>query len=291
MKVFVTGGTGSIGLPVVQNLLSHGYEVLALARSERSVRLLKKAGAVVIDGDLRRPKDWLAQIGEIDVIVHLGLEFSPEDGEIDKGFLSALIESRSGQKPLRFIMTGGCWIYGNTGDHKAQEGEGFDESEAWDWWAQSLELANSALELETIVIHPAMVWSKDGNCFGMLDDIRSGGPVRVHENADHRWTLVNDEDLSDLYRLVLEQGQPGEEYNAAGEEGVCLGDLARELCKNHNHHSWLDVVAIADTVREQGEWAEGFGLDQQMSSEKARRELGWKPKSCDISSFFSSRHE
>jgi nucleoside-diphosphate-sugar epimerase len=280
--VFVTGGTGSVGSQVVKNLLMHGHRVVGLARSQRSADKLAQAGASVVIGNLAKPDTWIAQIEGVDALIHMGLEFSPEDGEIDRGFLSALIESRSGQKPLRIILTGGCWIYGNTGDYKAQEGEGFDESDAWNWWSESLALANTSSELETIVIHPAMVWNKDGNCFGMLDNIRSRGPVKIHENADHRWTLVNDEDLAELYRLVLEQGMPGEEYNAAGQEGVCMGDLARQLCKKHNHHAWLDVVAVADTMREQGAWAEGYGLDQQMSSAKARRELGWEPKYCDI---------
>jgi nucleoside-diphosphate-sugar epimerase len=30
-----------------------------------------------------------------------------------------------------------------------------------------------------------------------------------------------------------------------------------------------------------GEWARGYALDQRLSSEKARAELGWRPKHCD----------
>ncbi len=288
MRVFVTGGSGSIGLPVVQNLIANGHDVLALARSERSVRVLTEAGAKVVNGDLAEPVNWISQIEGSEAVIHLGLGFSPEDGEIDKRFLTALVNAHSASRPLRFIMTGGCWIYGNTGDRKAQEGDAFDEADAWDWWAESLALANASPELEAIVIHPAMVWSKGGDCFGMMDGIKNGGPITVHENADHRWTLVNDEDLADLYCLVLERGRPGEHYNAAGQEGVCIGELARRLSKAYGHHAWLDVVAVADTMKEQGSWAEGYGLDQQMSSAKARNELGWKPKYTDIFEIFKN---
>ena len=46
MRVFVTGGTGTIGGPVVAELLGHGHTVLALARSDRSADALKRAGAM-----------------------------------------------------------------------------------------------------------------------------------------------------------------------------------------------------------------------------------------------------
>lgn len=45
MRVFLTGGTGTIGSAVTAELLAHGHTVLALARSEDSARTLTAAGA------------------------------------------------------------------------------------------------------------------------------------------------------------------------------------------------------------------------------------------------------
>ena len=287
MKVFVTGGTGAVGFPVVCNLHKHGYSVRALSRSAKSETKLKEVGVSVIAGDLENHQDWLPVLDDCEAIVHMALGFTPEDDKIEQNFLSSLMASRSGKTPLIFVQTGGCWMYGNTGNRLANEGDPFDSSGAWSWWMKNTEMLLSSDHLDTRIVHPAMVWSRSGSCFGMMDDIKKGNPVRVHENADHRWTLVNDEDLADLYRLVLEKGKKREHYNGAGEEGVCIGQLARKLCKAHEHHSWLDVVAIADTIREQGAWAEGYGLDQQMSSAKARQELGWKPQHSNIFAAFS----
>ena len=52
MRVFVTGGTGTIGGPVVAELLGHGHTVLALARSHHASDALERAGAEVLRGGL-----------------------------------------------------------------------------------------------------------------------------------------------------------------------------------------------------------------------------------------------
>jgi uncharacterized protein YbjT (DUF2867 family) len=53
MRVFVTGSTGFIGFPVVQDLISHGHQVLGLARSDESAKKLQSVGAQVHRGLLK----------------------------------------------------------------------------------------------------------------------------------------------------------------------------------------------------------------------------------------------
>src|ERR1700679_3515783 len=50
MRVFVTGASGHIGLPVVRDLLAAGHKVVGLARSEASAEKISSAGAGVRRG-------------------------------------------------------------------------------------------------------------------------------------------------------------------------------------------------------------------------------------------------
>ena len=75
MRVFVTGGTGTIGSPVVAELLGRGHTVLALARSDRSEEALKRAGAEVLRGGLDDLDVLRAGAAQADGVVSLA--FTP----------------------------------------------------------------------------------------------------------------------------------------------------------------------------------------------------------------------
>ena len=51
MRVFLAGGTGAIGRPLVARLLAGGHDVGVLARSERAVAIVRDMGAEPIEGD------------------------------------------------------------------------------------------------------------------------------------------------------------------------------------------------------------------------------------------------
>jgi dihydroflavonol-4-reductase len=51
-RVFVTGGSGVVGRALVGRLVGGGDEVIGLARSERSARLIESLGAGAVRGDL-----------------------------------------------------------------------------------------------------------------------------------------------------------------------------------------------------------------------------------------------
>ena len=67
--VFVTGGTGYLGRPLIEALLSRGHTVRALTREASAGAL--PAGAVVIKGNALDPSGWTRSIAPADTFVHL----------------------------------------------------------------------------------------------------------------------------------------------------------------------------------------------------------------------------
>src|SRR5262245_28344540 len=69
LSVFVTGGTGYIGRPLVETLLARGHRVRALVRAASRDRLPPGAEAVV--GDALDASSFAHQLQRGDVVVHL----------------------------------------------------------------------------------------------------------------------------------------------------------------------------------------------------------------------------
>jgi uncharacterized protein YbjT (DUF2867 family) len=67
--VFVTGGTGYLGRPLIEALLSRGHTVRALTREASAGTL--PAGAIVIAGNALDPAGWIGRVAPADTFVHL----------------------------------------------------------------------------------------------------------------------------------------------------------------------------------------------------------------------------
>jgi uncharacterized protein YbjT (DUF2867 family) len=67
--VFVTGGTGYLGRPLIEALLSRGHTVRALTREASAASL--PAGSIVVKGNALDPASWTGSVAPADTFVHL----------------------------------------------------------------------------------------------------------------------------------------------------------------------------------------------------------------------------
>jgi uncharacterized protein YbjT (DUF2867 family) len=67
--VFVTGGTGYLGRPLIAALLARGHTVRALTRQASASRL--PAGAIPVAGNALEPAGWSERVAPADTFVHL----------------------------------------------------------------------------------------------------------------------------------------------------------------------------------------------------------------------------
>ena len=284
MRVFILGGTGSIGSPIVRELIERGHEVWALARSEASAAKLREGGATAIAGDIAAPERWTAGLPHVDGVIHVACDFQTEMAAIDARLLDALLPALAAQpKKPRFLYTGGCWLFGTTGGDVATEESPFRPVPGFAWMVPQLTRILGSRDVDGIVIHPAMVYTPDGGVFRRFArDALERDAVRVVGSEAVRWPLVHGADLASLYALALEHAPARSSYIGAAIGGLAVGRIARAFARRFGtRHQELEIISADAIAAELGEWARGYALDQLLSGAKARRELGWTPTHLD----------
>ncbi len=273
MRVFLLGATGTIGSAVLRELVGRGHEVAALARSEASAAWIRAHKATAVSGDIERPKRWVADLAPVDGVIHMACDFASDMAAIDRHLLDVLLPHLGSQpKRARFLYTGGGWLFGPTGDAVATEEWPFKPLPAFAWMVPHLQRLLGSADVEGIVIHPAMVHGGAGGVLRRFArDAAEGRPVRVVGSENVRWPLVHCDDLAALYALALEGAAAGSSWLGAAVEGCLVGRIARAFSQD------IEIVSADTIAAELGEWARGYGCDQQLSGGKARRALGWAP--------------
>ena len=284
MKIFTLGATGFIGSAVINILLAHQHEVIALAHHQKAKKALKAKGIKTVNGDLRAPESWVDHIFEADAVIHVASTFTDDMGDIDKNLLkimqSCAIKKR---KKIKLIYTGGCWLYGQTGNHVVTETDAFNPIAPFKWSVETINFIQNSPTFEATIIHPAMVYDRDG---GTLDRFitlaKTNQQIEVWGSLATRWPVVHRQDLAQAYRLAVESQQTGQSYNVSGQDGVSVGDMVSALEKRFTLTLPTKIRSPQDAVETLGEWAIGYTLDQQMSAHKIKQALDWQPQFTDM---------
>jgi len=280
----VLGGTGSIGSAVAGRLRQRGHQVTCLARSERSQDILRADGFNTLRGDIRSPDDWTGCAADFDAVISAASTWSDDEAQVTRHLIEKLLEAFSTSDAGKTVIyTDGCWSYGNTGDTIATEDTPFDPLPEFAWSIETARQVRDNRHVRGMVILPAMVYERDGGVLEqMAEDAQARDRIRIVGSEDVRWPLVHRTDLAQLYALMLERGAPGSSFNGAGIVSMQVGKIARALASRFGKPDDLDVLTVEQAVRDIGSWTIGYALDQQMSSAKAVRDLGWAPEHTDI---------
>lgn len=279
MRVFITGATGTVGWPIAQELMSKGYEVIALARSEASANRLREIGATPLMGDISNPAPWIGVLGDIDAIIHAAATFGDDMGAIDDQLIASfIIQAAKHSKKMKFIYTGGSWLYGETGARPATEISPLKPIQSFEWMARNMKTVLESSVFHTCIIHPACVYDQDnGVTARFVRQAKGNTTIEVWGSPDIHWPMVHRQDLARAYRLVLEKGEPGHCYNVASEQSVRVADMVRAIQARFNNANKIRILDIDIVAQTQGNWVYGTVMDQRMSSAKITSELGWSP--------------
>ncbi|MET9551604.1 NAD-dependent epimerase/dehydratase family protein [Streptomyces sp. NPDC006645] len=280
MQIFITGGSGYIGRSTVQALLGHGIEVTALARSEHSARTLTELGATPVAGALGDTGVLREAAGRADGVIHLGVDYSEGTPDVDRAAARALQEG-VGSGP--YVHTGGVWVYGDTDgvvDEDAPRNP--PPITAWRLENENEVLARAATGGRPVVVMPGLVYGHAGGLTRayFVEPGRAAGAVPCIGDGSNHWALVHVDDLAELYVLAL-NAPAGSVYAGVGGQNLPLADITQALSHAAGCPGSIETVTLEEAVRRMGPIAEAFALDQRLSGDRARRELGWTPTRLD----------
>ncbi len=282
MKVFLTGATGYVGSVVAEKLKNKGHRVLGLARSEAAEAKLRENGVEPLRGDLKDVESLKRGASEADATIHTAFihDFSDYDGavKVETAAIAAFADALTGtNKP--FIATSGAAFLGDTKEISADEDFPYDRNSPF---LSRTEAEQDALKMSqkgvrSVVLRlPLFVYGRGGSSFApiMIGLAKAAGAANYVGAGDERVSAVHVEDAADLYVLALETSTAKNLYNVSAET-VSLKDLNEAIAR------LLDVkaqsVSLDAASKQFGAIIGFFTISNQLSAEKARRELGWKP--------------
>jgi nucleoside-diphosphate-sugar epimerase len=284
MRVFVTGASGHIGLPVTEELLGAGHEVVGLARSEESAAKVEAAGATVLRGDLDDLDGLKAAASEADGVIHLAFKhelmaIGEMEGAIaaDMAATQAFGDALAGtDKP--FVNTSGTLMLammglGRTGteDDRSPGGHRADVENA------TLALADRGVRSSVIRLSPLVHSDLDKHGFGpsLIGIARDKGFAGYPGEGTNRWPAVHTLDAARLYRLAVESALAGQVLHGVGDEGVPTKEIAEAIGRG----TGLEVRSVPEAeIPDYFSFLAGFiTLDDPTSNAKTREVVGWEP--------------
>lgn len=277
MKVFVTGASGFIGSAVVKELLAAGHEVLGLARSDASAAALETAGAAVWRGNLEEPAGLQEAATQADGIIHLAfihdfLHYA-KAAETDKAAIEAMGQALQGtQKPL--VVAAGILGLPLTSGFVTEADASSGGARASETAAMAL--AEAGVHAAVVRLPPSVHDAGDHGFIPMIIEMARGKGISAYVgDGSNRWPAVHRRDAATLFRLALEKGARGARYNAVGDQGIPLKQIAEQIGSGLH----LPVQSIPVEQAEQHfSWMSRFIVfDNPATAHETRSQLGWEP--------------
>jgi len=279
MHVFVTGGTGLIGSAVVAELLGAGHSVLALARSDASARAAEDAGATPLRGSLTDLDTLRAGAAATDGVVHLAFS---NDFASAESVARAVAEESAALVTLGEALTGSDRPLVTVAGTPGVPGRASTEADPLPTEGpvggrgitveSILALASRGVRSTAIRLPRTVHNEGRGGFAGLLTETaRRTGVAGYPGDGEQRWPAVHALDAAVLFRLALENAEPGTSWHAVADEGDTVRDIATVIGRRLG----LPVEAVpAETF---GPLGGIFFADQPASSARTRAGLGWEP--------------
>ena len=284
MEVFLTGATGYIGSAVAEALQKAGHKVTGLARSPEKAKQLEARGIRASLGDLLKPETVAAPARAAEGVIHTANTNDANAAQADAAVVRAILKTLEDTgKP--FVYTSGVWVLGSTGNKVADEQTALNPTPlvAHRAAVEQEVLAYNARGVRTVVIRPALVYGRGGSIPRMIvQSARDTGAARYVGDGENRWPFVDVDDLAQLYVLALQKAPPGSLYHGAQGPSYRVREVAEAASIGAGAKGKTQATPLDEARKTMHAFADALVLDQQVSGEKARKELGWSPRAGSV---------
>ena len=305
-RAFVTGGSGFVGGALIRRLVSEGWTVRALARSERSAGAVRALGAEPVEGDLESAQAMRSGADGCEVAFHAAASVG-EWGSRDY-FERANVEGT--RNALDACLAAGVRRFVHVGTEAAvTDGRPLvriDETRPLTPGSKALycstkaraeELVREAEGIEWVVIRPRLVWGPGDTTIlpGLLDAVRAGRFAWIG-GGRHLTSTTHVDNVVEGLMLGAERAEPGGIYFVTDGEPVVFREFVTDLLATQGveppGRNVPAPVARAAAVACEGAWralrlrstppltrlAVWFStLEITIDDSLARRELGYAP--------------
>ncbi|MEM9537313.1 MAG: NAD-dependent epimerase/dehydratase family protein [Cyanobacteria bacterium P01_E01_bin.45] len=309
MKALVTGANGFSGSHLVRALLERGHDVVGLVRTSSNCERLQTLPLTLAYGDIC-DSDALARAMEgVDVIFHLaamvdlGVVNDVEMERVNVQGTRTVIEAAIARPtPPKLVYCSTIGVLGDTAGtvvdetHVRQQQEFSSAYDRTKYDAQALVDA-AARGLWVASALPSGIFGADDPHFGPVLKLFLSGRLKLWPGGDRITGIVHVDDLADALIRIAEQGRSGERYIlSAGERS--LREMFELMSKNTDIPApaeaprWLMRV-LGHLLTPMGRllnWNPPISRERvhyiydrcvRVDGTKARRELGWQPRSIE----------
>jgi nucleoside-diphosphate-sugar epimerase len=286
MRVFLTGATGFIGSYLVPELIEAGHQVVGLSRSDVGAETLTRAGAEVCRGDVNDLDRLRTAAAAADGVIHAAFNHDfanlKRHSEEDRQVIGTLGDALAGSgRPL--VISSGTGLARSKNGGPVVETDDHVTSAEFPR-AASEEAADSLIAKggRVMVLRLPQVHDTrhQGRIAQHIQLARRKGRVAYVAEGGNRVPAAHVSDVVRLFRLALEQGRAGARYNAVGEEGVALRDIAEVIGAGLKLP--VESITPAEAPEYIGWLAQLAMIDLAASSALTRRQLGWHPTGPDL---------
>lgn len=310
MRSLVTGATGFVGGHVAEALSKRGWPVSTIARPGSDTKQLEEWGVKIHRGDVTDPRVLADAVADAEVVVHCAAkvgDWGPVEGyrEVNVEGLRKLLDLCKGQALARFVHMSSLGVYAARHHYGTDESEPLPKKHADGYTQSKVEAEALALHyyrdfgVPVVVLRPGFVYGpRDRTIMPRLIANLKKGTVRYPGGGNRALNTIFVGNLVQAVFLAIGVEQAvGQVYNLTDGEAVS---------KRRFVDGVADALGLPRPWRRPPLWAARFmtwcserwaklrgakeaplftkarlkflGLNLDFSIEKARRELGYEPR-------------